>query len=172
MVLTEKETLYVLVEDTVPEEQKESLKSACEAFAKRLNLQNVNLFFLNGPSELELSDLTDLEIIKNLFNEEDLLISKSEPCLSWFERTCIIPRRKDGKPVPRYISVQPKLLFPDEEHCSPGSSSTVFVYPSFSKIAKFKGAIILCDKDCIPSQADFDLLAEYFENKSKKTETS
>ena len=165
-------TLYVLVEDTVPEEQKAALQKTCQSFAKRINLQEVNLLFLEAPSELDFSYPDDCGLPKEFFDRNVLLISKSEPCLSWFERTCIIPRRKDGKPVPRYISVQPKLLFPDEEHWSPGSSSTVFVYPSFSKIAKFKGAIILCDKDCIPSQADFDLLAEYFENKSKKTETS
>lgn len=35
------------------EEEKTALKNACESFAKRTNLQSVNLLFLDAPSELE-----------------------------------------------------------------------------------------------------------------------
>ena len=162
----ENDHLYVIVEDTVSEEQKATLQNACESFAKRINLQYVDLFFLDSPSELEFSYPDDYGLPSGFFNKNVLLISKSEPCLSWFERTCIIPLREDGKPVPRYISVQPKSLFPDEAHWTPDYHNTVFAYPSFSKIAKFKGVIILADDEYVPRPVDFDLLAGHFEKKS------
>lgn len=158
------DNLNVIVEDRVSEEQKEALQNACESFAKRINLQDVHLIFLNSPSELDFSYPDDSKVPKSLFNKNVLLISKSEPCLSWFERACILPLRKDGKMVPRYISVQPKILFPNEGHCAP--HSTVFAYHSLSKIADFKGAIILGDDYFVPEKEDFDLLAEHFEKKS------
>ena len=161
------DTLYVLVEDTVPEEQKAALQNACESFAKRMNLKNANITFLNNPSALDFSYPDDSGLPKGFFDKNVLLISYSEPCLSWFERACIIPLRKDGKMVPRYISVQPKLLFPDEAHWTPDYHNTVFAYPSFSKIAKFKGVIILADDEYVPRPVDFDLLAEHFEKKAK-----
>lgn len=157
--------LYVIVEDRVSEEQKEALQNACESFARRIHLQDVHLIFLNSPSELDFSYPDDSKVPKSLFNKNVLLISKSEPCLSWFERACILPLREDGKMVPRYISVQPKLLFPDEAHWTPDYHNTVFAYPSFSKIAKFKGVIILADDEYVPRPVDFDLLAEHFEKK-------
>lgn len=161
------DTLYVLVEDTVPEEQKAALQNACESFAKRMNFKNANITFLNNPSALDFSYPDDSGLPKGFFDKNVLLISYSEPCLSWFERACIIPLRKDGKMVPRYISVQPKLLFPDEAHWTPDYHNTVFAYPSFSKIAKFKGVIILADDEYVPRPVDFDLLAERFEKKAK-----
>ena len=157
------ETLIILVEDKVSEEQKAALQNACEAFAKRLNHQYVYLIFLNSPSELDFSYPDDSKVPKSLFNKNVLLISKSEPCLDWFERTCVIPLREDGRPVPRYM-VQPKLLSSDEEHCAPHSA--VFAYPSFSKKASFKGAIILGDGEYVPKPVDFDLLAGHFEKKN------
>lgn len=160
------ETLIILVEDKVSEEQKATLQNACEAFAKRLNHQYVYLIFLNAPSELDFSYPDDSKVPKSLFNKNVLLISKSEPCLDWFERTCVIPLREDGRPVPRYISVQPKSLFPDEAHWTPDYHNIVFAYPCFSKIAKFKGVIILADDEYVPRPVDFDLLAEHFEKKN------
>ena len=162
----ENDHLYVIVEDTVSEEQKATLQNACESFAKRINLQDVDLFFLDSPSELEFSYPDDYGLPSGFFNKNVLLISKSEPCLSWFERTCIIPLREDGKPVPRYISVQPKILSPNEAHWTPDYHNTVFAYPSFSKMAKFKGVIILADDEYVPRPVDFDLLAGHFEKKS------
>ena len=112
----ENDLLYVLVEDTVSEEEKAALKNACESFAKRINLQRVNLLFLDAPSELEFeldfSYPDDSRLPKSLFDKNVLLISKSEPCLSWFERTCIIPRGEEDKLVP--ILEQAEILFPDE----------------------------------------------------------
>ena len=159
------DNLNVIVEDRVSEEQKEALQNACESFARRIHLQEVNLLFLNSPSELDFSYPDDSKVPKSLFNKNVLLISKSEPCLSWFERACIIPLREDGKMVPRYISVQPRILSPDEAHWTPDYHNTVFAYPSFSKIAKFKGVIILADDEYVPRPVDFDLLAEHFEKK-------
>lgn len=164
------DNLNVIVEDAVPEEQKEALQNDCESFAKRINLQDVHLIFLNSPSELDFSYPDDSKVPKSLFNKNVLLISKSEPCLSWFERACILPLRKDGKMVPRYISVQPKILSPDETHWTPDYHNTVFAYPSFSKIAKFKGVIILADDEYVPRPVDFDLLAGHFEKKTGTTE--
>lgn len=161
----ENDHLYVIVEDRVPEEEKAVLQNACESFAKRINLQTVNLTFLNAPSELDFSHPDDSKVPKSLFNKNVLLISKSEPCLSWFERACILPLRKDGKPVPCYISVQPKILTPDEALCPPDYHNTVFAYPSFSKIADFKGAIMLDTGEYVPRPIDFDLLAGHFEKK-------
>lgn len=163
------DNLNVIVEDRVSEEQKEALQNACESFARRIHLQDVHLIFLNSPSELDFSYPDDSKVPKSLFNKNVLLISKSEPCLSWFERACILPLREDGKMVPRYISVQPKLLFPDEAHWTPDYHNTVFAYPSFSKIAKFKGVIILADDEYVPRPVDFDLLAEHFEKKKSVT---
>ena len=163
------DTLYVLVEDTVPEEQKTALQNACESFAKRMNLKNANITFLNNPSALDFSYPDDSGLPKGFFDKNVLLISYSEPCLSWFERSCIIPLRKNGKMVPRYISVQPKILSPDEAHWTPDYHNTVFAYPSFSKIAKFKGVIILADDEYVPRPVDFDLLAEHFEKKKSAT---
>lgn len=158
-------TLYVLVEDTVSEEQKAALQKTCQSFAKRINLQEVNLLFLEAPSELDFSYPDDCGLPNGFFDKNVLLISKSEPCLSWFERTCIIPLREDGKTVPRYISVQSKILSPDEAHWTPDYHNTVFAYPSLSKIAAFKGAIILGDGCFVPQKESFDLLAEHFEKK-------
>lgn len=160
------ETLIILVEDKVSEEQKAALQNACEAFAKRLNHQYVYLIFLNAPSELDFSYPDENRLPESLFDDDVLLISKSEPCLDWFERTCVIPLREDGRPVPRYISVQPKSLFPDEAHWTPDYHNIVFAYPCFSKIAKFKGMIILADDEYVPRPVDFDLLAEHFEKKN------
>ena len=164
------DNLYVVVEDRVPEEEKAVLKNACKSFAKRINLQTVNLTFLNAPSELDFSHPVERGLPNGFFDKNVLLISKGWPCLSWFERTCIIPLRKDGKPVPRYISVQPKILTPDEALCPPDYHNTVFAYPSFSKIADFKGAIMLDTGEYVPRPIDFDLLAGHFEKKSETTE--
>ena len=159
------DNLNVIVEDRVSEEQKEALQNDCESFAKRINLQDVHLIFLDSPSELDFSYPDECRLPKGFFDKNVLLISKSEPCLSWFERACILPLRKDGKMVPRYISVQPKILSPDEAHWTPDYHNTVFAYPSFSKIAKFKGVIILADDEYVPRPVDFDLLAGHFEKK-------
>lgn len=166
----ELDTLFVLVEDGVSEEQKLTLHNDCEAFAERIKYRLCNIQFLNSPTELDFSYPDDCGLPKGFFDKNVLLISKSEPCLSWFERTCIIPLCEDEKMVPRYISVQPKILFPDEKHWTPDYHNTVFAYPSLSKKANFKAVIILSDKDYIPKPVDFDLLAQYFENKTKREE--
>ena len=160
------DTLYVLVEDRVPEEEKAALQNACESFARRINLKNANITFLNNPDELDFSHPDDCALPKGFFDKNVLLLSYSEPCLSWFERSCVIPLRENGKMVPRYISVQPRLLHPDEEHWTPNyHHHTVFAYPSLSKIADFKCVIILSDGCFVPAKEDFDLLVEHFENK-------
>lgn len=161
------DTLYVLVEDTVPEEQKAALQNACESFAKRMNLKNANITFLNNPSKLDFSYPDDSGLPKGFFDKNVLLISYSEPCLSWFERSCIIPLRKNRKMVPRYISVQPKIL--QSNALEKMTGNTVFAYPTLSKFAWFKGAIILCDDCFVPAKEDFDLLIEHFEKKKSVT---
>ena len=162
--------LIVLVEDSVSEEQKAALKNACESFARRINLQSVNLLFLDAPSELDFelafSYPDDSRLPKSLFDKNVLLISKSEPCLSCFERACIIPRGEEDKLVP--ILEQAEILFPDEAHRTQNYHNMVFAYPALSKIADFKGVIILGDGEYIPKPVDFDLLAGHFEKKSVK----
>lgn len=162
----ESDTLYVLVEDTVSEEQKAQLKTVCEEFSKRLTLQYVHFYFLNAPSELDFSYPDESNLPKNLSDDDVLLISKTEPCLSWFERSCIIPPRSDGKMVPRYISVQPKIL--QSNALEKMTGNTVFAYPSLSKVAWFKGTIILADEHFVPEKEDFDLLTKHFETKKRK----
>lgn len=159
------DNLNVIVEDRVSEEEMSNLKKVCQAFAKRLNFSDIDLTFLNAPDELAFSHPDECGLPNQFFNRNVLLISRSEPCLSWFERVCIIPRRENDKIVPRYISVQPEILSPDQSHSCPGPHSTVFAYPSFSKIAGFKGVVILADKDYAPNAEDFDLLTEHFEKK-------
>jgi hypothetical protein len=66
--------------------------------------------------------------------------------------------------VPRYISVQPKLL--QHSRYEKMTGNTVFAYPSLSKVAWFKGTIILADEHFVPEKEDFDLLAGHFEKKS------
>ncbi|MBR1723180.1 MAG: hypothetical protein IJ727_12015 [Treponema sp.] len=161
----EAEPVYVIVEDTVSDEQKALLKSLWLDFSKRLNLLNVDFYFLDAPSELDFSYPDDSKVPKSLFNKNVLLISKTEPCLSWFERSCIIPPRSDGKMVPRYISVQPKIL--QSNALEKMTGNTVFAYPTLSKFAWFKGAIILCDDCFVPAKEDFDLLIDHFEKKAK-----
>lgn len=68
------DTLYVLVEDTVPEEQKAALQNACESFAKRMNLKNANITFLNNPSKLDFSYPDDSGLPKGFFDKNVLLI--------------------------------------------------------------------------------------------------
>ena len=163
----ENDLLYVLVEDSVSEEQKAALKNACESFARRINLQSVNPVFLDAPSELDFelafSYPDDSRLPKSLFDKNILLISKSEPCLSWFERACIIPRGEEGNLVT--ILEQAEILFPDEAHRTQDYHNMVFAYPALSKIADFKGVIILGDGEYVPKPVDFDLLAGHFEKK-------
>lgn len=162
--------LYVLVEDAVPEEEKAALQKTCQSFAKRINLQDVNLVFLDAPSEFEFelafSYPDDSRLPKSLFDKNVLLISKSEPCLSWFERNCIIPRGEEDNLVP--ILEQAEILFPDEAHRTQDYHNTVFAYPSLSKVAWFKGTIILADEHFVPEKEDFDLLTKHFETKKRK----
>ena len=163
----ENDLLYVLVEKSVSEEGKTALQDACDSFAKRINLQTVNPVFLDAPSELDFelafSYPDDSRLPKSLFDKNVLLISKSEPCLSWFERACIIPRGEEDKLVP--ILEQAEILFPDEAHRTQDYHNMVFAYPALSKIADFKGVIILGDGEYIPKPVDFDLLAGHFEKK-------
>ncbi|MBP3772024.1 MAG: hypothetical protein J6I53_04930 [Treponema sp.] len=161
----EPDPLFVLVEDTVMEEQKSTLQNACESFANRINCVLFDIQFLNSPSELDFSYPDTVNLPKNLSDSNVLLISKSEPCLSWFERSCIIPPRSDGKMVPGYISVQPKIL--QSNALEKMTGNTVFAYPTLSKFAWFKGAIILADEHFVPEKEDFDLLIDHFEKKAK-----
>ena len=51
------------------------------------------------------------------------------------------------------------------------SHKKLSIFPlSFSKIAKFKGVIILADDEYVPRPVDFDLLAGHFEKESGTTE--
>ena len=162
----EPDPLFVLVEDTVTEEQKATLQNACESFANRINCVLFDIQFLNSPSELDFSYPDTVNLPKNLSDSNVLLISKTEPCLSWFERSCIIQPRENGKMVPRYISVQPKIL--QSNALEKMTGNTVFAYPSLSKVAWFKGTIILADEHFVPEKEDFDLLTGHFETKKRK----